>query len=140
MAQKVTVTLTDDLDPDVEATQTVTFSIDGSSFAIDLSDSNASKLREAFAPWVAHARKANGTSRRLNGTALRRPRADKEQLAAIRSWAQSNGYAVSDRGRIPADVVSAYHQRSNGKTLGEQAVEAAVTAAVIADAAQRASE
>lgn len=137
MAQKVTVTLTDDLDPDQTATQTVNFSIDGSSFAIDLSDSNASKLREAFAPWVAHARKANGTTRRLTSTAGR-PRADKEQLAAIRTWAQSNGYSVSNRGRIPANVVTAYHQRDS-KT--DNAVKAAaVTAAVVAQAAKRASE
>ena len=27
---------------------------------------------------------------------------------AIREWAQANGYDVSDRGRIPADVADAY--------------------------------
>jgi hypothetical protein len=27
---------------------------------------------------------------------------------AIREWAQANGYDVSNRGRIPADVLQAY--------------------------------
>lgn len=27
---------------------------------------------------------------------------------AIREWARENGYDVSDRGRIPADVMDAY--------------------------------
>jgi len=32
----------------------------------------------------------------------------KSDLAAIRSWANQNGYKVSDRGRVPAAVVEAY--------------------------------
>jgi Lsr2 len=28
--------------------------------------------------------------------------------AAVRSWARENGYAVADRGRVPAEVVTAY--------------------------------
>ena len=31
--------------------------------------------------------------------------------ATLRKWAQANGYPVKDRGRIPASVVAAYHQR-----------------------------
>ena len=31
--------------------------------------------------------------------------------ATVRRWAQANGVAVKDRGRIPASVVAAYHQR-----------------------------
>ncbi|MGH8918096.1 MAG: histone-like nucleoid-structuring protein Lsr2, partial [Actinomycetes bacterium] len=30
--------------------------------------------------------------------------------AAIREWARKNGYNVSDRGRIPAEVLDAYHK------------------------------
>lgn len=28
--------------------------------------------------------------------------------AAVRSWARENGYTVADRGRVPADVLTAY--------------------------------
>ena len=31
--------------------------------------------------------------------------------ATLRRWAQANGHSVKDRGRIPASVVAAYHQR-----------------------------
>jgi hypothetical protein len=34
---------------------------------------------------------------------------DREQSAAIRDWARRNGHNVSTRGRIPADVIDAFH-------------------------------
>ncbi|WP_280377176.1 Lsr2 family DNA-binding protein, partial [Nocardia wallacei] len=37
---------------------------------------------------------------------------DREQTAAIRDWARRNGYNVSSRGRIQADVVAAYNKAS----------------------------
>jgi hypothetical protein len=42
-----------------------------------------------------------------NGT--RPARVDREQTAAIRTWARDNGHTVSDRGRIPKTVVEAYN-------------------------------
>ena len=59
MAQKVQVLLVDDLDGG-EATETVAFSLDGTTYEIDLSSDNATKLRKEFAPYVDHARKASG--------------------------------------------------------------------------------
>ena len=59
MAQKVQVLLVDDLDGG-EATETVAFSLDGTTYEIDLSSDNAGKLRKEFAPYVDHARKASG--------------------------------------------------------------------------------
>ncbi|WP_260502555.1 Lsr2 family protein [Rhodococcus aetherivorans] len=32
----------------------------------------------------------------------------KEQLAAIRAWAKTHGYQVSDRGRIPQHVIDQF--------------------------------
>ena len=63
MAQKVQVLLVDDLDG-TEATETVAFGLDGSSYEIDLSSGNASKLRKELAHYVEHARKASGQPRR----------------------------------------------------------------------------
>nr|WP_322791039.1 histone-like nucleoid-structuring protein Lsr2 [Mycolicibacterium poriferae] len=39
----------------------------------------------------------------------RRAAIDREQSAAIREWARRNGHNVSTRGRIPADVIDAFH-------------------------------
>ena len=46
MAQKVTVLLMDDLDPSLEADETVSFGLDGRVFEIDLSKKNAEGLRQ----------------------------------------------------------------------------------------------
>ncbi len=115
MAQKVTVSLIDDLDGD-KADETVEFGVDGKNYEIDLSSSNASKLRDALAAYVAAARRPGG--RRRSGVssnaapATRRPSVDREQNQAIRDWARKRGMKVSDRGRIPADVLDAYHQEN----------------------------
>ena len=49
MAQRVVVTLSDDIDGGV-AEETVHFAVDGKSYEIDLSARNAEKLRSALAP------------------------------------------------------------------------------------------
>ena len=117
MAQKVTVSLIDDLDGD-KADETVEFGLDGKSYEIDLSTGNADKLRDALASYVAAARRPGGR-RRSGGAAAstasaaaRRPSVDREQNQAIRDWARKRGMKVSDRGRIPADVLEAYHQEN----------------------------
>lgn len=117
MAQKVTVSLIDDLDGD-KADETVEFGLDGKSYEIDLSTGNADKLRDALASYVAAARRPGGRRRSGGGAAsaasaaARRPSVDREQNQAIRDWARKRGMKVSDRGRIPADVLEAYHQEN----------------------------
>ena len=113
MAQKVQVLLVDDLDGG-EATETVSFALDGSSYEIDLSKKNADVLRDAFAKYVGAARKA-GRSGGSSGRSPSRSRGgsttmDRDQAAAIRSWAKKQGLKVSDRGRIPASIIEQYNQ------------------------------
>ena len=38
---------------------------------------------------------------------------NRDQIAAIRAWAKSNGHVVSDRGRISKLVLEAYDNRAN---------------------------
>ena len=111
MAQKVDVTFIDDLDGS-EAAGTVTFALDGRAYEIDLSDDNAARLRDSLATFVAAARRSGGTPRK--GRTPRATdgdgpaRANREETAAIRTWARENGHEVSERGRIPKAVVQAY--------------------------------
>jgi hypothetical protein len=114
MAQKTIVQLIDDLDQGA-ADETVSFALDGAAYEIDLSSANAAKLRDAFAPYIANARRARGSSaagrpsgsgRRSSG---RGARSDREQLQAIREWGRKNGWQVNARGRIPADLLAAYN-------------------------------
>jgi hypothetical protein len=107
------VRLVDDLDGE-PADGTVEFGIDGKTYEIDLSKDNEEKLREALASYVAAARRANGRRRPAGSSAPagRRPSIDREQNQAIRDWARKRGMKVSDRGRIPAEVLEAYHQEN----------------------------
>lgn len=117
MAQKVQVVLVDDLDGG-EAVETVTFGLDGVSYEIDLSDANAAELRDALSAWVGHARRVGGratTARRRSGSrgAGSARAAAGSDTATIREWARANGFQVSDRGRISAEVREAY-ERAHG--------------------------
>lgn len=106
MAQKTV--LVDDIDGDT-ATETVTFALDGVNYEIDLNDNNANQLREDLAHWIANAR--SGTRRRqgvARASTGRRARGANEN-AVIRAWARENGREVSDRGRLPQELVDAYH-------------------------------
>ncbi|SDD83259.1 histone-like nucleoid-structuring protein Lsr2 [Actinokineospora iranica] len=115
MAQKVTVSLVDDLDGS-EAEETVQFGLDGASYEIDLSGDNADRLREALADFIDHARRSGGRKRPVgkaaSGRVPRTASADREQNQAIREWARKQGMKVSDRGRIPSDVLDAYNQQA----------------------------
>ena len=105
MAQKVQVLLVDDLDGGT-ADETVTFALDGVSYEIDLATNNAAKLRDAFGPWIGHARKVGGRSSARVGAS--RSRASRGNAQAIRDWAKAHGHNVSERGRISAEVKAAY--------------------------------
>jgi hypothetical protein len=110
MAKKVTVTLVDDFDGEGAADETVEFAIDGVTYEIDLSSKNATKLRNALKPWVEASRRVGGRRRgRTAAPGKGRGAIDREQSAAIREWARRNGHNVSTRGRIPADVIDAFH-------------------------------
>ena len=105
MAQKVQVILVDDIDGG-EAQETVSFSLDGVSYELDLSKKNAAKLRDSFAQYVASARRVSGRGRgRGRGRAGATRGTD---TSAIRQWARDQGLKVSDRGRVPADILAKY--------------------------------
>jgi hypothetical protein len=112
MAQKVQVLLVDDIDGGT-AQETVTFSLDGVAYEIDLTAENAAELRESFSRWVGHARKVGSGSRSggrqsRGGGQSRRSGSSAGDATAIREWARQNGYEVSERGRISAEVRAAY--------------------------------
>ena len=61
MAQQVNVKFVDDLDGSAAA-GTVSFALDGRAYEIDLSDDNATKLRDSLALFVAAARTSGGSA------------------------------------------------------------------------------
>lgn len=107
MAQKVHIVLVDDLDGS-EATESVSFGLDGTSYEIDLNDANAARLRDALAEFVGHARKVGSASRRGGRRSSAAAASTGPSAREIRDWARSNGYDVPDRGRVSAEVREAF--------------------------------
>ena len=110
MAKQVATKLVDDIDGS-EASETVPFSLDATSYEIDLSAEHAAELRDALAPYVAAARRAGGSTspRRPTAAAARRSRDD---LREVRAWLAKHGYPVKDRGRINDVWLADYDSKS----------------------------
>ncbi|MFI9580944.1 Lsr2 family protein [Streptomyces sp. NPDC052236] len=111
MAQRVVVTLSDDMDGG-EAAETVAFALDGKSYEIDLNPSNAKKLRKALAPYMAAGRRLPNVSRHDRSRISYRHTTLEPAPAAVRAWAQSNKMDVPARGRIPKRVYEAFREAS----------------------------
>ncbi|MGW7292600.1 histone-like nucleoid-structuring protein Lsr2 [Streptomyces xiamenensis] len=103
MAQRVVVTLSDDIDGG-EASETVAFGLDGKTYEIDLSEENAEKLRTTLAPYVTAGRKRAKSGRTFTHTSVA------PDPRAVRAWAESNGFDVPARGRIPRKVYDAFNE------------------------------
>ena len=110
MAQKVSIALEDDLDGG-PAAETVRFGLGGAEYEIDLSKKNARAFRKGLSQFVDHARKAG----RAQSRRAARSSASRQRSGDIRAWAKANGIALSERGRIPADVVQQYETAAKGR-------------------------
>ena len=130
MAQKVIVTMADDMDgteeTETDKVKTVHFALEKNVFAIDLRPANEEKLRELLAPYISKARAADPGYRRTvapvngggrNGTPVQQARSrrnprDRQRAAEMRDWAntQPDIPHVSERGRIPKDVVEKFEE------------------------------
>ncbi len=111
MAERIVRQLVDDMNgAEIEegAGERIQFSLRGVDYQIDLTLANVAKLDKALKPYVEAATKIRGTKGRRAKTSGRPTSTPKDRLAAIREWARSNGYDVSDRGRIKAEIVDAF--------------------------------
>jgi Lsr2 len=104
VAQRTEIVFTDDLDGG-PADGTVTFGLGSTAYEIDLSRKNADKFAEAIAPYLEAGRRVRSGGTRRSGAAS--PVARQDQ-SAVREWARGHGLKVSDRGRIPANVIAEY--------------------------------
>jgi Lsr2 len=102
MAQRTQVLYIDDIDGS-EAEGTVRFRFDGTDYEIDLNKEHADQFAEAIGPFVAAARKTSPSRRPARAGGAR------HDLSNVRAWARDQGIKVSERGRIPADVLAKYN-------------------------------
>jgi len=114
--QEVTISLIDDFDG-TEGAETVKFALDGKTYEIDLSRSNANELRRTLRPYVERARGARrtpstrGGKGRPSGGGTRRP--EGYDRTEVRAWAKANRIKVSPRGRIANEVVEKWRKASS---------------------------
>ncbi len=102
--------LVDDLDGTVLGIgegETVQFALGGTAYEVDLSVENAAELRSLLDPYISAGRRTGSGGSGRSGAPRKRAGRDPE-VTAIRAWANSNGYEISERGRIPAAILDAY--------------------------------
>ena len=105
---RVVTELTDDTDGK-PADEAVTFALDGQEYEIDLTAKNAAALRMASSlhqerPRIDGRRSRSSSSARSSSS----PSKGDVNTKAVREWAGKNGYQLSVRSRIPANVIEAY--------------------------------
>jgi uncharacterized membrane protein len=105
--------LIDDLNGS-EGAETITYSVNGQEYEIDLPEDNAEKFHDALEPYIQNShevRRQAETARRRDGR--RRSSGEgsgRDNIPQIRAWAEAKGYEVSARGRIKKEIIDAYDQ------------------------------
>jgi hypothetical protein len=102
VAQRTQILYVDDIDGSA-AEGTVRFGLDGADYEIDLNKKHAEQLAQAIRPYIDAARKVSSSRRAARGS-----RPARHNQSDVRAWARARGLKVSDRGRIPADVLAKY--------------------------------
>ncbi|ALD14342.1 Lsr2 family protein (plasmid) [Clavibacter capsici] len=115
MAKRTITQLVDDLDGTVlgEDGTTVSFSVDGTDYLIDLSPDHAAELHAAFAPFIADGRKAAGGRRGPAPHPLSKAAASSSaaERSEARAWLRKNGHQVGVRGRISAELMALFRDQ-----------------------------
>jgi hypothetical protein len=112
--QKTVITKIDDLTgKEYEEGETITFTVQGESFEIDLNKRNAADFKKKLERYMEKGRKVRRERPVGRTHRLRDVKHDKAYVRTVRTWAQQNGYEVSDRGRVPLSVYEAY-EKVNG--------------------------
>ena len=84
MAQKVQVMLLCDLDDgNVDAEETLQFSLGNAAYEVDVCAKHAQQIRDGLQPFVAQARKTGTAS---SGRRRQRTAGTRQETAGIRSW------------------------------------------------------
>lgn len=102
MAQRTQILYLDDIDGS-QADGTVRFGLDGTAYEIDLNKKHADQLAKVIRPYVEAARRVPSSRRAASSG-----RASRHDQSDVRAWARAQGIKVSDRGRIPTDLMAQY--------------------------------
>ena len=112
--------------------ETVPFTFNGADMTVDLDNlerhnfermiaAHQEKIANLEAEFFAKMEKYVEVAKVVSTTKARR--SNTEDPAKVREWARDNGYDVKDRGRINADIVTAYKKRNTKKVETETETE-----------------
>jgi hypothetical protein len=115
MPQIQIVRLLDDVEyaegHEVEATETRELTVGGVRYRTVLCEANAKDFDADMERWTEHAEKITGShssgKSKAVGATKSKPKGD-DRSVQVREWARTQGMQVSDRGRLPAEIVAAY--------------------------------
>jgi Lsr2 len=110
MAQKVM--LIDDLDGS-EGAETISYSMDGQEYEIDLSEKNAERFRASLQEFIDASRTVERPAIMTlapvrSGRRQSSGGSGRDDISQIRSWAEAQGMEVNARGRIKKEIIDAY--------------------------------
>ncbi|NUR61047.1 MAG: Lsr2 family protein [Catenulispora sp.] len=108
MAKRTTVVIHDDLDGS-EGAGTVKFGLDGKSYEIDLSEGHEKELRKALEKYIAAATQVTAHNTAASGRRKYGTGPARRDTKHIREWLRSQGEEISDRGRIPTELMNRYN-------------------------------
>jgi Lsr2 len=107
VARRTQVLYVDDIDGS-DADGTVRFGLAGVNYEIDLNVKHADQFTKAIGPFIAGARKVSSSRGPARGALPYR-----HDQPDVRAWARTQGLTVSDRGRIPVDVLASARPRTS---------------------------
>lgn len=113
----------DDLNGSEKDVTEVSFSFDGETYRLDLGPKSRQKLEKALAPFI-DAAKASSTVRAIRSAPPAGARAASRKTDGptslthnVREWAKKQGIEVSDRGRLPNEIIAKYDEYEKHRTV-----------------------
>jgi Lsr2 len=125
MGEQVVKSVFCDVDGEgVPAVATHRFTLDGTSYVIDLSEGRDGEFLESFEFWLPYAR-PDLKGPKAGAKRKTAAKSSNGEVSAIRAWAKANGYdTVGDRGRISTEIRDAYEaQNGAGASEDDEAVD-----------------
>lgn len=113
MAEVQKITLIDDLTGGV-ADREFTFTVEGVTHRLDLSEDSINRFYRAIDPWVTAAVRAKQHPQAVLTRPIPVARVDRHQVAAVRAWAKRQGMTLPKRG-VTTEVMDAF-QSAHART------------------------
>lgn len=108
------VVVKDDLDHSLDADETLTLTVDGVTYTLDLCAKNAAKLRGQMKPWLdaAHDRTKVKGAKSKAAPAEPRPkgRGASSPRRGMRAWLASNGWEIPPGRAVPIAAVREFDE------------------------------